>query len=182
LGAGGTCPAATVCGNGILEGTEPCDGANLGGQTCQSQGFASGTLTCNGTCTAFVTSGCTGQSFPCQDADLGSSLGSSILTGTTVGDDNDINPTCGGGDANDRVVRFVAPAAGSYTFSTNGSTFDTVMTLHADCATQLACDDDSGVGTQSQLTRVMAAGEVVLIVIDGYNGATGNFVLNVTSP
>jgi hypothetical protein len=105
-----------------------------------------------------------------------------VLTGSTTGDDNDINPTCGGGDANDRVIRFVAPAAGTYTFSTDGSSFDTVLTLHQSCTTQLACDDDSGLGTQSLLSRVMTAGEVVLIVIDGYNGATGNFVLNITSP
>jgi hypothetical protein len=182
VGAGGTCPTAAVCGNGTLEGSEPCDGANLNGQTCQTQGFASGTLACNGTCSGFVTSGCSGQSFPCQDQDLGSSIGMAVLTGSTTGDDNDINPTCGGGDANDRVIRFVAPAAGTYTFSTDGSSFDTVLTLHQSCTTQLACDDDSGLGTQSLLSRVMTAGEVVLIVIDGYNGATGNFVLNITSP
>ncbi len=35
-----------VCGNGALEDGEVCDGDELGGQTCQSQGFASGELAC----------------------------------------------------------------------------------------------------------------------------------------
>ncbi|HEX9942187.1 MAG TPA: DNRLRE domain-containing protein [Thermoanaerobaculia bacterium] len=53
---GGGTPA--VCGNGVKESGEACDGADLGGQTCQSQGFSSGTLACNANCT-FNTSGCT---------------------------------------------------------------------------------------------------------------------------
>ncbi|HEX9943028.1 MAG TPA: S8 family serine peptidase [Thermoanaerobaculia bacterium] len=46
-----------VCGNGLREGSEQCDGFDLGGQTCQSQGFSGGTLSCNGDCT-FNISGC----------------------------------------------------------------------------------------------------------------------------
>ncbi|MGD2116382.1 MAG: hypothetical protein PVG07_15110, partial [Acidobacteriota bacterium] len=48
-----------VCGNGVIEAGEVCDGANLGGETCQSQGFTGGTLACNASCTGFDTSGCT---------------------------------------------------------------------------------------------------------------------------
>lgn len=48
----------TMCGNGIREGSEVCDGPDLGGETCQSLGFESGSLSCNSTCTAFNTSGC----------------------------------------------------------------------------------------------------------------------------
>ena len=47
-----------VCGNNLREGSESCDGIDLGGQTCTSQGFSGGTLSCNGNCT-FNTSGCT---------------------------------------------------------------------------------------------------------------------------
>jgi cysteine-rich repeat protein len=50
--------ACTYCGDGVREGTEVCDGAQLGGQTCASQGFLSGTLTCTAGCT-LDTSGCT---------------------------------------------------------------------------------------------------------------------------
>jgi len=37
---------AFVCGNGVREGTEECDGDDLGGASCQGLGYASGTLTC----------------------------------------------------------------------------------------------------------------------------------------
>jgi hypothetical protein len=46
------------CGNGIKEGTEACDGPDLGGATCQSQGFSSGTLTCTALCDGLDTQGC----------------------------------------------------------------------------------------------------------------------------
>lgn len=66
-----TCPSSTCdltrdqwmrapCGDGIKRaGVESCDGADLGGATCQSVGsYSGGTLTCSSTC-AFDTSGCT---------------------------------------------------------------------------------------------------------------------------
>jgi cysteine-rich repeat protein len=46
------------CGDGVVSGTEECDGANLGGETCVSQGFSAGSLSCSGSCT-FDTSSCT---------------------------------------------------------------------------------------------------------------------------
>jgi subtilisin-like proprotein convertase family protein len=45
------------CGNMIVEGTEECDGTNLGFQDCITAGFGSGTLACDASC-AFDTSGC----------------------------------------------------------------------------------------------------------------------------
>jgi len=47
----------SVCGNGIKEGTEECDGTDLGGTTCESLGFTGGTLICTASCT-LDTSGC----------------------------------------------------------------------------------------------------------------------------
>ncbi len=55
------CGSAQTCGNNVREGSEVCDGTDLGGSTCASQGCSGGgTLACNATCTAFVTSGCSG--------------------------------------------------------------------------------------------------------------------------
>jgi len=45
------------CGNGVLDPGEQCDGSDLGGETCQSQGFVGGTLSCSASC-AFDTSAC----------------------------------------------------------------------------------------------------------------------------
>lgn len=41
----------SICGNGIIEGGEDCEGVNLNGQTCQSLGFGPGTLSCDIACT-----------------------------------------------------------------------------------------------------------------------------------
>ena len=46
-----------VCGNGVIEYGEQCDGEDLDEQTCVTRGYASGTLTCNSNCT-FNTSNC----------------------------------------------------------------------------------------------------------------------------
>ncbi|MFA6097083.1 MAG: pilin [Candidatus Paceibacterota bacterium] len=61
---GGTCDAngqcvAPICDNdGVKEATEACDGGDLAGETCITQGFpGGGVLACTGTCT-FDTSGC----------------------------------------------------------------------------------------------------------------------------
>ncbi len=47
-----------VCGNGVVDGDESCDGEDLGGQTCADRpGFVGGTLTCLNDCT-FDTAQC----------------------------------------------------------------------------------------------------------------------------
>lgn len=51
------CPDAPVCGDGVIELGEDCEGTDLGGQTCASLGFAGGTLTCTSGC-AFDSSDC----------------------------------------------------------------------------------------------------------------------------
>jgi cysteine-rich repeat protein len=43
-GAGGT--STGVCGDGIVEGDEECEGSNLNGETCITLGFDSGDLVC----------------------------------------------------------------------------------------------------------------------------------------
>ncbi len=46
-----------VCGDGARTGTEACDGGDLNGGSCASQGFVDGTLGCNADC-SLDTSGC----------------------------------------------------------------------------------------------------------------------------
>lgn len=50
-----------VCGNSIKESGEQCDGADLGGASCASQGYTGGTLLCSASC-AFNISQCTSAS------------------------------------------------------------------------------------------------------------------------
>lgn len=46
------------CGNSIVDSGEDCDGTNLNGKTCSTQGYSSGSLACNSDC-SFDTSRCT---------------------------------------------------------------------------------------------------------------------------
>src|SRR5512136_406340 len=39
-----------LCGNGFIDYSEDCDDRNLGGRTCQSEGFRGGDLRCDGSC------------------------------------------------------------------------------------------------------------------------------------
>lgn len=46
------------CGDGLASDSEVCDGGDLKGETCASQGFSSGELLCNTTCDGFDTANC----------------------------------------------------------------------------------------------------------------------------
>jgi cysteine-rich repeat protein len=48
-----------VCGDNLVNGTEVCDGTDLDGETCETQGWGGGTLACAGDCMAFDETGCT---------------------------------------------------------------------------------------------------------------------------
>jgi hypothetical protein len=49
--------AVSICGNGVVTGTEQCDGQDFGVLTCGTFGFVHGVLMCNESC-AVDTSGC----------------------------------------------------------------------------------------------------------------------------
>ncbi|MEM7157689.1 MAG: DUF4215 domain-containing protein [Myxococcota bacterium] len=50
----------TYCGDGLREGTEVCDGNDVGGATCVMQGpqFGGGTMACTNDCSSLSTAGC----------------------------------------------------------------------------------------------------------------------------
>lgn len=81
----GTCADAgggtSVCGNGVRESGESCDGSDLGGQTCQSRGFGGGTLACTASC-AFNTSGCVAA---CSSKGATCTVGSQCCSGQCNG-------------------------------------------------------------------------------------------------
>ncbi|HYD49915.1 MAG TPA: hypothetical protein VEB21_16270, partial [Terriglobales bacterium] len=72
-------PGINTCGNGVKDGIDDCDGADLGAASCGSVGFRSGTLSCQPDC-HFDVSGCVTGAFP--------------ATGQTIsyqaGDDGDV--------------------------------------------------------------------------------------------
>lgn len=48
------CTALPTCGDGVRNGGEQCDGSDLGGATCLSQGFDMGSISCTASCTLNV--------------------------------------------------------------------------------------------------------------------------------
>jgi hypothetical protein len=80
------------------------------------------------------------------------------------------NGTCGnGGDGNDVVVSFTAPADGEYVAQMVGN-FDTVLYAREYCgfSDNLACNDDSEIGG-SQIFLSLVAGQTIYLIADGYD-------------
>jgi hypothetical protein len=76
---------------------------------------------------------------------------------------------CNGGSPK-ALYNWVAPFSGSFVFSTIGSEFDTVLTLHASClGPSIACNDDSFQLT-SRVTHFLDEGQSVIIEIAPYGG------------
>src|SRR5688572_9976709 len=51
-------PQGSTCGDGQVSGSEICDGANLRGASCETQGFGPGTISCDPGCRKYDTSQC----------------------------------------------------------------------------------------------------------------------------
>jgi hypothetical protein len=115
----------------------------------------------------------------CPDSNIGSAVPQTIMGDNTgLGDDHFLN--CGTGGGEDAMYQFTAPVAGNFSFDTFGSPFDTMLAVLDGCGgNELTCNDDT-MDLQSQVTVNLGAGQAVIIVVDGYGGATGPFTLNIT--
>lgn len=118
--------------------------------------------------------------------DLGVGLGSPVTTSSTTGLTNDYQPACAYSAAPDAAYTWTAPAAGSYTFSTAGSGFDTVLDVRQyNTGASLGCNDDSGGTLQSSVTAFVvgrngrASGHNMIL---GPGGSSPNNQLRWESP
>jgi hypothetical protein len=138
---------APPCGNGVREGVESCDGADLGGATCVSLGNTGGTLGCTLGC-GFDTSGCTGQALP--------------ATGQTTcwEDGSETTPCAGTGQDGD--IRAGAPLA----YSDNGD--GTVTDLN----TKLAWEKKSDNGDIHDKDAHYTWGDAFAVHVDALNTAS----------
>ncbi|MGE0481487.1 MAG: M12 family metallo-peptidase [Phycisphaerae bacterium] len=93
----------------------------------------------------------------------------------------------GGGRA-DVFWRITALGTGTISVDTCGSSFDTMLSIHAGCpatpSNQIACNDDCGgaCGLDSCVTFAGVSGTTYYIRVAGYAGATGAITLNVGGP
>jgi hypothetical protein len=158
-----------MCGNGMLDPGEGCDGSDFGGKTCQSLGLGSGTLTCNACC-SIVATGCQPKEnctndmddngnglVDCQDPDcvgaaacLDSCPPSVTLqvpgfyTGDNSGRPNVHHATCSSQmSGSEEFFQFTAPTDGNVTitlFSFSGFNYSiSARSVCADDTTEIAC-------------------------------------------
>jgi len=105
---------------------------------------------------------------------------------TTQG--NDPATTCALGNKQSRSVwyKYIPSSTGNYRIHTNGSNYDTVLSVWTGSfgsLTSQGCDDDSGDSSQSTLTLTMYSGNIYYIEVLGYgtSGSGGLMDLSVTS-
>ncbi|XYH99070.1 MXAN_6577-like cysteine-rich protein [Sorangium sp. So ce1128] len=102
-----------------------------------------------------------------------------VVTGTTLGADTYFGLACVAAGSTEMVYRFTAEQAGGYRFDTAGSSYDTAIALlTTDICDELACNDDRG-GPEASASLRLDEGQAVFVVVSGYNGAQGDFVLSI---
>ncbi|MDY0003059.1 MAG: Ig-like domain-containing protein [Polyangia bacterium] len=110
-----------VCGNGLVEGAEVCDQANLNGQSCTTVpgSFTGGTLSCTNACT-FDTSQCTTGQEECGNGEL------------------ETGESCDGSDLGTATCQTVGNYVGGTLGCTGTCTFDT-----SQCEPPASCGNGS---------------------------------------
>lgn len=121
----------------------------------------------------------TQERYACVEVDLGNDT-AAVVSDTTDTATNVFAGSCGGEDAPDRVYLWTVPASGLYRISTEGSSFDTVLYLfNAGCsADELACSDDAS-GFTSHIDVDAEEGAEIVIVVDGFGEASGDYQLSI---
>ncbi len=109
---------------------------------------------------------------------------SGLIMGRNTNATAELNEPMHAGSVASRSVwyRWTAPSDGLYSFTTSGSTFDTVMAIYTGSSvgslTQIAANDNTTSFDQTSKINFRAtAGTVYSIAVDGKNGATGSIQL-----
>lgn len=101
------------------------------------------------------------------------------VSGSTAGAPSEWDPSCGSSrGGSDRAYVFVPEQTGVYRIEVDGG-YDCVVAVFDEQRNDIACNDDTGRTTHSQVEPRLEAGRRYTIVVDGYHGATGSFALSV---
>ncbi|NOK23194.1 hypothetical protein [Corallococcus carmarthensis] len=117
-------------------------------------------------------------------ADLGRRVGAGIASINTCGLANDFTPTCSPSSTAPEIAYiWTAPWTANYTFTTQGSNFDTVLEVrpYNDTTQSFGCNDDSNGTVQSSVTTHLTAGQTVYLIVDGYGASCGGAQVNISS-
>lgn len=99
-------------------------------------------------------------------------VGSSLMEGNSIASyGSGMQGSCGGANADEYTLEVTAQQAGTLHVTTADSSFDTVLYVRTSCTgAELACNDDAGGGLKtSELSLAVAAGQTVVVVVDGQN-------------
>lgn len=205
-GSGG----ATLCGNGMIDPGEPCDGDALGDATCEGLGYSGGALACKA-CELDI-SGCTGaedcadgvdndgdtltdcEERECQPLCADACQGPVTLvepddtSGSTIGHANLLKASCVTESAGEVVYSVTASTTGmlDVTLIEDGSA-SFGLSVRTDCAadaSELACSATyaSSLDLSKKLSVPITAGQTVLVVVDTEGmGAEGTYTLTAQS-
>ena len=191
-GAGCGDPAAGDCC--VANGTPACADADCCSAVCAVDAFCCDTewdqICANAAVASCAVCGGGGgapANDNCADA-VGVGVGSYTFStvGATTDGANPTDPSCGGFDAtfyNDIWFLFTAPAAGSFSATTCGASFDTRLDVLSACGGNLiACnDDDANCGLSSTVNFDATSGQTLLIRLGAYGAAgygTGTLVIS----
>lgn len=155
-----------------MGGQTLCDGQCVDVQSDNDHcGFCNNPCSDDETCAGgFCFPNCAGPCGACGDPTILMGSVPQTVNGNTSGAPDNLFPSCTGIAGPEHVYEFTAPIAGSYTFSTANSGFDTVLTLlDANSCGELGCNDNFGMLQTSRITASLAAGQTVFIVVDGKN-------------
>jgi hypothetical protein len=109
----------------------------------------------------------------CYDAAVGRALGWDVARGRPAGDDG--AGSCGGSGRTDWMAEWTAPANGTYSFDTVGSSVDTVLWVADDSCDgrELACNDDT-LGDASAVTLSLRTGDVLVLGVEALGAVQVN--------
>jgi len=105
-----------------------------------------------------------------------------VVTGTTIGAIDDIAPACGPGLTAPGVwYTLVGDGSNTFISTCTGTTWDTKINVYSGDCNNLVCvgGNDDFCGLQSQVSFVAQIGVNYYILVNGYNGATGDFTIDV---
>jgi hypothetical protein len=97
--------------------------------------------------------------------------------GRTTGMVSHYAGSCGSGSAGDAVFSFTLDIGTQVTIDTQGSSFNTSLSLYDSGSNFITCDDDGGGSNTSRIVTTLAAG-TYYVVVDGFGAATGDYSIN----